>query len=427
MRIVEKLENDGLLLAAADFTAQEVSDAIDGQLAVMARRYSLCAKSPQEAQAQLEEQVGASGAAAMLADQVAESLSHYVVDRLGVIPAVPPSASAKGEVQRQRPLRISVRVLLKPSQELSSYDPVHVKVQPFTYDLEAAVEENLRSFAYQYPRYESLPPRPLAAGDTCMIAMKTRIDGKIVPEMTFEQRRYSLGCGLLPQEFDGKVEGMVPGEGRSVEFAVSTEAGEQALASAQVTLLEVQEVVYDEVDDAWVKKHVPVYKDLAGYKESIAETLDRMARRDYEQYLRGMAVATLAQRYSSSIPDEIYEAKAREVVSQLEQELAQAGTTMEAYIQHAGGPDSFNVNVMMEAREQLYQDYALDAYFAHEHLQVGESDIREACRALDPEDPSSVQGLCERAGRGYVLREAAQRYCAARRLLETALITVDAA
>ena len=427
MKIIEKMENDGLFLAIARFDADEVAAASEAALQELSHRLSVSANTPQEAWGNLVEQFGEHSMKALLTEQVTNSLSFYVIDEASIIPASTPTAKSQDPLQKGRPFEISVKALMKPEQKLSSYDPVHVKVQPYEYDLDAAVEENLKRFALQYPRYVSAEPRELRPEDTCMIAMKTKIDDKIVLSMTFEERRYTLGCGLLAKEFDDGIVGMEPGETRKLCFPVASDKGESARADVTVTLLDIQDVVYDEVDDAWVQKHVPVYGDLRGYRESIAETLDRMARRDYEQYVRGMAVATLAQRYASSIPDEIYEAKSREIIVRLEEELASSGMTLDEYIQRAGGIDKFNVNVMMEAREQLYQDYALDAYFKHEKLEVGEEDIKEACKALDPENPGDVRELWENAGRSYVLREAAQRYCAANHLLKTALVTVDAA
>lgn len=427
MKIVEEMRSDGLFLAVALFDAEEVASSSVSVLLEISHRLSVCSDTPQEAWDDLVEQFGEQSMKALLTEQVAASLSYYVVDKAGVIPAAPPTVKPQSPLEKGCPLEVSVRALLKPEQKLSSYDPVHVKVQPYEYDLKAAVEENLKSFALQYPRYVAAAPRDVRPEDTCLIAMKTRIDDKIVPSMTFDQQRYTLGCGLLPEEFDRNLVGMQPGETREFSFPVASDEGQGAQADTTVAVLEVQDVVYDEMDDAWVQEHVPVYGDLQGYKESIAETLDRRARRDYEQYVRGMAVATLAQRYISPIPDEIYEAKSQELISRLEEELAASNMTLDDFIQHAGGIDKFNANVMMEAREQLYQDYALDAYFRHERLEVGEKDIKEACRALDPENPNDVRALWENAGRGYVLREAAQRYCAANHLLKTALITVDAA
>ena len=70
------------------------------------------------------------------------------------------------------------------------------------------------------------------------------------------------------------------------------------------------------------------------------------------------------------------------------------------------------------------QGYALDALFSHEGLVVGEEDILEACTSMNPQNPKGVRRQMEESGRGFALREAAERIRANKWLLEHAKVTI---
>ena len=88
-----------------------------------------------------------------------------------------------------------------------------------------------------------------------------------------------------------------------------------------------------------------------------------------------------------------------------------------------GGEQQFNMMMMMQTRQMLVQGYALDALFRHEGLVVSDEDVQEACAAMNPQNPQGVRRQMEESGRGFALREAAERIKANKWLLEHADIT----
>ena len=81
--------------------------------------------------------------------------------------------------------------------------------------------------------------------------------------------------------------------------------------------------------------------------------------------------------------------------------------------------------MMMQIRELLVQGFALDALFRHEHLVLNDDDINAACRAMNPQmNPKMLRQRLEQTGRGFMLREAAERLKANNWLLEHANIRI---
>ena len=101
------------------------------------------------------------------------------------------------------------------------------------------------------------------------------------------------------------------------------------------------------------------------------------------------------------------------------------GLKVERYLAgQQGGEQQFNMMMMMQTRQMLVQGYALDALFRHEGLVVSDEDVQEACAAMNPQNPQGVRRQMEESGRGFALREAAERIKANKWLLEHADITV---
>ena len=191
-----------------------------------------------------------------------------------------------------------------------------------------------------------------------------------------------------------------------------------------VTVKEIQKKVAPVIDDAWVAKFMPMYKDVAAMRDDIRRGLNRQLSGEYENYKRNMAAGELAKRFKGSIADEVYESMSRNLMNNMRAEVEQQNMTWDQFVEQQGGEQQFNMMMMMQTRQMLVQGYALDALFRHEGLVVSDEDVQEACAAMNPQNPQGVRRQMEESGRGFALREAAERIKANKWLLEHADITV---
>ena len=187
---------------------------------------------------------------------------------------------------------------------------------------------------------------------------------------------------------------------------------------------EIQKKVAPVIDDAWVAKFMPMYKDVAAMRDDIRRGLNRQLSGEYENYKRNMAAGELAKRFKGSIADEVYESMSRNLMNNMRAEVEQQNMTWDQFVEQQGGEQQFNMMMMMQTRQMLVQGYALDALFRHEGLVVSDEDVQEACAAMNPQNPQGVRRQMEESGRGFALREAAERIKANKWLLEHADITV---
>lgn len=85
----------------------------------------------------------------------------------------------------------------------------------------------------------------------------------------------------------------------------------------------------------------------------------------------------------------------------------------------------FGMMLMMQTREVLVQGFCLDAVFRHEKMTLTDKDLEDACLGMNPQGNAAMMlKQLEDSGRGFALRETAERLKAARFVQKNAKITV---
>ena len=89
-----------------------------------------------------------------------------------------------------------------------------------------------------------------------------------------------------------------------------------------------------------------------------------------------------------------------------------------------GGEQQFGMMLMMQTREVLVQGFCLDAVYRHERMTLTDKDLEDACYGMNPQaNPKMMRQQLEDSGRGFALRETAERLKAARFVTAHAVIT----
>ncbi len=425
MKVVKKPLEDGYLQYDVTATTQEVSQALNQaseQFCASMGITPVPGKTPAQV---VSERLGIKDLDSVIAAQAAEMLIPRAIDKQGIVPAFTPDMEASVPLKRGRAFQFILKVLPKPSFELSDYSSVSIKVEPFTPD-EEEVDRQIGLMAKEYMAFIPAEEKPIHAGDSCKMKMVTKKDGQEIPGLTFEERSYTLGQDLMPKGFDEGIDGMQVGETRTFTFqgpGLDENFNEiMETYETTITILENQKEIVPVVDDEWVKKNMPMYKDVADMREKIGAEINKERRRFYEDYRRNCAAKKLAERFEGNIPDEVYEGAMRDEHKTLRQQVAQTGMTWEQILEQQGGEQQVSMMLMVSMRQNLVQGYALDAYYRHEKLSYTEEDLNEACFQINPRDPKFVRKQMEKNGLGYALREAAERLRACKRLIETAEI-----
>lgn len=427
MKVTEKKLDDGRIQLEAVATPEEVEQALNAAEYGFAQQMNLRPVQGKSIEQIVEDQLGIKDLASIVEPQATEMLVPFAIDKKNIIPSYPPKATAKSPLKRGQSFTFGLTVSPRPDYELSSYDPVSITVAPFEID-PAEVENDIARMADQFAEFVTDDPHPVQSGDHCMLAIEATKDGEVMQGLTTDGRTYTAGAGLMPDGFDENVIGMDVGETKSFTFTGPglDDKGNQIDETIEctVTVKEIQKRVIPAITDEWVKKNMPLYRDAAALRGSIKERIEKGRMNEYENYKRQVAASELAKRFTGRIADEVYEAMQQTMLMNMRGELQQQGMTFEQFVEQNGGEQQFNMMLMMQIRETLVQGYALDALFRHEGLVVTDEDLEDACRLMNPQNPQMARQQMESSGRGFALREIAERMKANKWLLEHAEVTV---
>lgn len=428
MKVTQKKLDGGKLLLEAVASTAEVSNALNAAHLAFAQQMNLRPEKDKTVAQVAEERMGIKNLDTVVEAQAIDYLMPFAIDKKNLVPAFPPKPVAKSPLRRGQTFSFDVEITPKPDYELTSYEPVAFTVQPLKVE-EKEVDEQMRQIAERYVYFVADAPHPVAKGDSCLLELEAYENGEKLPGLTTDGRTYTAGEGLMPEGFDENIIGMNVGETKTFTFegpGLDDKGNEVSeVIECTATIKEIQKKVTPEINDEWVKTNMPMYKDAAALRQSIADSVMQQYTEQYEEYKRQMAVSELMNRFQGSIADEVYESMSQNLMTNLRMQLQQQGITYEQYVEQQGGEQQFNIMMMMQTRQMLVQGYALDAVFRHEKLVLTDEDIEDTCKSMNPQSWRTIRKQMEDAGRGFALREAAERMKANKWLVENANITVQ--
>ena len=428
MKVTQKKLGDGKVQLDAVATVDEVNRALQQAHIGFAQQMGLRPEKDKTVAQVAEEKMGIKNLDSVVESQAIEALIPFAIDKKNIIPAYPPKPQARTAMRRGQEFSFTLTVALKPDYELSSYDPVTITVPPFQID-ERLIDDQIAQLAERYAEYVADDPRPVEKGDSCLVALECYENGERMAGLSTEGRTYTTGAGYMPDGFDENIIGMKPGETKTFTFEGPglDDDGNEIVETVEctATVKEIQKQVIPAINDAWVKKNMPMFKDAEALRASMRDQMTQQGRQQYEDYKRQAAASELARRFKGRIEDPVYEAMQQNLMTNLRGQLQQQNMTYEQFIEQQGGEQQFNMMMMMQTREMLVQGYALDALFRHEKLVLTDEDIEAACRAMNPQqNPKQVRNQMEQSGRGFALREAAERLKANQWLVDHAVVNV---
>ncbi|MCL2883840.1 MAG: hypothetical protein FWF30_05195 [Coriobacteriia bacterium] len=391
---------------------------------------------------------------------VAEFLAPFAVtqEKLQII-MNPQVAVGTQSVEANKDYSFGATVTLKPRYELSSYEPVQLKIPQATVS-EEEIDAQLLMIAENYATWEKDEDRPLGSGDSVLFKIAgTDAEGNAIPFLTAERRQYTLGEEFLPEEFDEQIIGLRAGDEKSFSFTLpgfapqpkegaATEGAagaaspaspaDAAAAAAEppaaapadpervdvtVNILERQKRIIPAVTDIWVQQNFPDCQTVPDLRAQVRAQGMAIREREVGNMTAYFAASELAKRFSGSIPDPFYEFTRSDLLAQIEMNMQQQGRTMQDFIEHeGGGQQQFAMQIMLQVRETLTQGFSLDALARHLDLQVEPADIEEVFHQMAPGQEAKARQEFELTGRMYLVFEGALRNKANIWLVDTAKI-----
>ena len=146
MHVVESKPVNGVIKLDCEATAIEVNNALREAGEAFAASMGVRPLPGKSLEDSVKETLGIADLDKIIEAQAIEVLVPRALDRRNLVPAFPPKATPTTKFERGKKFSFSLNVTVKPTYELSSYEPVEITVDPFFFD-ETPVKQQLDELA----------------------------------------------------------------------------------------------------------------------------------------------------------------------------------------------------------------------------------------------------------------------------------------
>jgi trigger factor len=291
----------------------------------------------------------------------------------------------------------TVRVQEKP--ELADWSALEVGA--FEPDVpEELVERELDALRATVAELVPVEGRPVGAEDTVIV--------DLVSPSGEERRDYvvELGRGSVVDEIEAGVVGMQAGETKEISFELGPEGAENQ--SVTLTVKEIKEKKLPEIDDE-LARSASEFETLAELRGDIESRLGEQISEEVEAQFRSDVIDALVTASKVNTSGPLVEARTRELLRGLAQQVESRGIQLETYLAMTGqSAEQLVARLEDEARRSVARELVLEAAADQLGIAVGDDEVealvREQADLLEEDADASLDRLRE-SGRFETLRE----------------------
>lgn len=223
--------------------------------------------------------------------------------------------------------------------------------------------------------------RAAKEGDVVVVDLEGKQDGKTLDDASAEAISFKIGSGNMLEGLDEAVTGKKAGE--SATFTSTLLGGEHRGEQAEitVTLQKVQEQELPEVDDEFAQM-VSQFDTADEMRNDLTTSLENMERLQQAATARDLVLEDLLSKVEIELPQTLVDAEIEARKEQISQQLAQAGLTIERYLdetedEDAKTPEEFWADVEKNAVEALKAQIVLDKLADDREFGVSQEELTQ--------------------------------------------------
>jgi trigger factor len=404
-------------------TAGEVDAAIEASLKRLASRVRIPGFRPGKAPtAMVERAVGWETVRHETVDHLVPELYLRAVDESGVEPVGDPELDL-GELERDKPLKFTATVTVKPEVDLRDYLSLRVPEET-TEITEESIDEAIEEARRRHAELVDVE-RAAQAGDVIRCTLVMRRGDEVLTGGDNVERDLELDREeVIPAIVDGVI-GLTAGESRSFETTLPQDYRQEELRGATVTIdvtvhaIRERELPPGDDSLAVLDGHGTTLEELREhYRTSLTTEAVEHDRESHE----GAALEALRDHVRVDIPVAMIDREIDRQLADLEYRLGSLGLPLDRYLEMSGQTiDALRAERREAATSRVRLELALDALAVAEGIEVDENQVqREALAVAEGRriDATQRKRLADLARRDLRRRAAGQR------LLE--IVTPDA-
>lgn len=293
-------------------------------------------------------------------------------------------------------------VVNKPEVEVSGYKGIKASKTVKTVtdeDIGAEIERLQKRNA----RILTVGDRAAKLGDTVVIDFQGFVDGEELEGGGAQNHTLKLGSGQFIPGFEDQIVGHSAGE----EFEINVTFPEDyhpelkgQAAMFKVKLHEIKEEELPAADDEFAKD-VSEFDTLDELKNSIRERLIKQNEDQAQSNFEDTLVDKVIENMKAEIPEEMVEAKIREMIRDYQYRLQSQGIPLETYLQYTGQTvDAFKETFRQPAGKQVRIRLALEKIAQLENICPTDEAVEEEYKRLADQyhnDVEKIRGMISQA------------------------------
>ncbi len=365
-------------------TADEVEAAVQASLRRLAGRVRIPGFRPGKAPtAMVERAVGWEAVRHETVDHLVPDLYRRAVDESGVEPVGDPELDL-GELERDKPLKFTATVTVKPEVDLRDYLTLRVPTET-TEITDETVDEAVQEARKRHSELTDVD-RAAQSGDVIRCTLVMRRGDEVLTGGDAEERDLELDREqVIPAIVDGVI-GLVAGESRTFDTTLPQDYRQEELRGATVTI--------DVTVHAVRERTLPPEDDSLAVLDSHGTTLEALrehyrsaltveaAEADRERH-EGAALEALRDYVRVDIPEAMIEREIDRQIADLEYRLTSLGLPLDRYLEMSG---ESMVKLRADRREtatsRVRLELSLDALAVAEGIEVDETQVEREARAV---------------------------------------------
>ncbi len=372
---------------------------------------------------------------ALVTDDVINETMPLAIDKEGLYPIGKVELDQDSDIVADKTeYNYGFEVDVKPTPELSGYDPVEIEMPAEGVD-DAQVDEEIDALREHYVEYVNAPANTKVKEDKHVELKISATDdkGEEIASLAEESIEYGLGSGVYPKEFDEQITGLKKGETK--QFTIDTPAedysataalmGKTAKINFDVEVLAVKKQKLPELTDEWVQNKIGV-ETVEALRDEIRQELQSQKDSILPRLKESRVLTALTERFDGEVPDGLVEEVESNLLQDFFNQLQRAGMTLDTYLQQQGiTSKQFRDDVKEQALDMTKQDLALDAYAAHAGMEATDEDVLAEFKNAGTADPEELMEDWRRNGQLYMVRQGILRQKAAAEVVEKAVVTEE--
>ncbi|MGJ9413095.1 trigger factor [Aeromicrobium sp. CF4.19] len=220
--------------------------------------------------------------------------------------------------------------------------------------------------------------RPAADGDAITIDLVAKdADGSAIEGAEANGMPYTVGSGVLLEGLDENVTGLSAGE--ETTFSTELVGGELKGTPVEVSVkvVEVKERHLPELDEEFVQT-ASEFDTIDEFTADVRERLTRGKRMEQANEARDLVLDEVIGAVEAPLPETLVTEELGARREQVEQQLAQAGLTMEGYLENEEQtPEEFEAELERRTRDSIVAQFVLDQVVKDGEIGIEDAELSQ--------------------------------------------------